>query len=352
MKNDKNVTISDIAAAAGVSKTTVSRYLNNRFDLMSEETRSRIQSVIRVSGYRPSDIARSLKNRRSMLVGVVISDISSPFSSALILGVTNVLGRSGYVPIFVSCEDDKQKEEEFITFLLARAVDGLIINTVSSQNPFLINIANQGLPVVLCDRYVEDYKFDIVTGDYRESMREMLGHLAQQGFARAALFTQTHWEHNSPRYLRREGFLAGMEEYFGVRDAQDLIYVVDPDDETSAVRQLEQLMARCAPGEVPAVIGVNSVTTIHVLHAIRELGLRVPDEIGVCGPDDWSWTRQMNWPDLVTPGISTFVVHAYDIGVKVAELLLERIANPELPKQERIIPCELEPRGSTLLRRG
>ena len=87
----KKVTITDIAKAAGVSKTTISRYLNGRFDLMSPETRRRIESVIDVSGYQPSTIARSLKNKRSLLLGIVVSDQSSPFSTAVLLGVGDAL---------------------------------------------------------------------------------------------------------------------------------------------------------------------------------------------------------------------------------------------------------------------
>ena len=146
----KKVTITDIAKASGVSKTTISRYLNGRFDLMSPETRRRIESVIDVSGYQPSTIARSLKNKRSLLLGIVVSDQSSPFSTAVLLGVGDALRNTEYVPVFVNCDDDPAKERYQISFLLSRGVDGLIVNTTSYENPFLVNLEARGVPVVLC----------------------------------------------------------------------------------------------------------------------------------------------------------------------------------------------------------
>jgi LacI family kdg operon repressor len=108
----KKMTISDIARAAGVSKTTVSRYLNEKFDMMGPGTRERIKHVIALSNYRPSTIAQSLKSKRTMQIGVIIADISSPFSTALLQGVGEVLDRRGYIPLIVNSGNDIRKEEK------------------------------------------------------------------------------------------------------------------------------------------------------------------------------------------------------------------------------------------------
>ena len=102
MKAGNRVTITDIAAAAGVSKTTVSRYINGQEHLMSEKTRNRLKTVIELLDYHPSDIARSLKSKKTNMIGVVISDITSPFFSAVIVGIGNVLARNHYTPLFVN----------------------------------------------------------------------------------------------------------------------------------------------------------------------------------------------------------------------------------------------------------
>ena len=94
---------------------------------------------------------------------------------------------------------------------------------------------------------------------------------------------------------------------------------------------------------------MNSVTTTYTLHAMREMGLAIPQQIGLCGPEDWNWGDQMNWPELTAPQLTTASVHAREIGATATHLLLARIADPSLAKQEVLLPSELSPRASTLL---
>lgn len=346
MKQKNRITIDDVAAASGVSKTTVSRYINGQHHLMGEKTRARIKTVIDLLDYRPSDIARSLKNKKTNLIGVLISDISSPFSSAVILGVGDVLARHNYIPLFVNCNDDPSQEEAYVHSLLARGVDGLIVNATSADNRFLITVAAQGFPLVLCDREVRDYNFDLVSTKNKEMMRTLVSHLQRQGFTRPALFTQ-RWEKNSARYLRRDGFLAATQEVYG-RPAQEDVYLVRASQPDSATEQLQRFLSTVKPGEIPAIVGVNSITTMRVYQAIQRLGLSMPGEIGLCGPDDWNWDNGMNWPSIVETHITTATIHAREIGEWSAQLLLDRIANPGLPQQEHKLGTQLSVRSSTL----
>ena len=187
MQNGRKATISDIAAASGLSKTTVSRYINGMTHLMSEETCIKLKGIIERMNYRPSSIARSLKSKKTHTVGVVVADISSPWSSAVVGGIGDVLLKEEYIPIFANANEDINREKDYITSLLEREVDGLIVNTASDINPFLIEIAKTGVPIVLCDRYVQDYDFDIVTIDNEGMMFKILEHLKEQGFTRIAL---------------------------------------------------------------------------------------------------------------------------------------------------------------------
>ena len=157
------VTISNIAAAAGVSKATVSRYLNGHKEMMGEETGERIRQAIEEANYRPSDIARNLKRRTSNLIGVVISDISSPFSSAVVIGVSEYLERQGFSPLFTNSADDPSLEAKNIASLLAKGVSGLIVNTASYDNQTLLDVGAGGMPVVLCDRYVRNLSLINIT---------------------------------------------------------------------------------------------------------------------------------------------------------------------------------------------
>lgn len=155
----KRATIKDIAEQAGVSGTTVSRYLNGKFNYMSEETKKRIEIVIDELGYRPSNIARTLKSNKSKLVGAVIADIENPFSNKIIKGLTDKANELGYSLMISVSNNSVEKENESIARFLDNQVDGLIINTVGENEPTLKKIQKQ-IPLVLIDRDVTSFKAD------------------------------------------------------------------------------------------------------------------------------------------------------------------------------------------------
>lgn len=345
MKSDKKLTINDIAKAAGVSKTTVSRYINGHSEMMSKDTQNRLKTIIEMSNYQPSDIARNLKRQTSNLIGVIISDISSPFSSAVAIGIGGYLKNEGYTPLFVSCNDSLEQEEEGIASLISKGISGLIVNTSSYTNNYLINIACKGIPVVLCDRYVKNYNFDIVTSKHQQGIYNLVMHLKKQGYTRPFMFTQ-NWERNSVRSIRRQSFIDAVQQIYGYSPEND-IYLVSNKEKHYVYEELKKLQESLKPGDIPAVIGVNSVTTVRVFKAIKEMGLNMPNDIGLCGPEDWDWDNDMNWPYLVTPHITTLVVSSTEVGRLSAKLLLEKIKNPNLPPQEIMLPCEISARQST-----
>lgn len=346
MKIKTKITINDIAKAAGVSKTTVSRYINGKTEQMSKETRDRLKAIIEMSNYKPSDIARNLKLQKSNLIGITISDISSPFSSAIILGISNYLEKNGYTPLFVNCDDNLENEEKSITSLITKGVSGLIINTTSYENNHLINIASKGIPVVLCDRYVKNYNFNIVSSEHKQGIYNLATHLKSQGYTRPIMFAQ-QWEGNSSRFIRRQCFIDSVNQIYGYSPEND-IYIISSKNKHSAHETLMQVKSSLKDGDIPAIIGINSATTVRTYKAIKELKLSMPNEIGLCGPEDWDWDNDMNWPTLISPNITTLVVHSTEIGEKSAELLLENINNPGNPAKEILLPCEISMRGSTI----
>jgi LacI family kdg operon repressor len=347
---EKKMTITDIAKAAGVSKATVSRYLNGKYGLMSPDTRERIRRIIALSGYEPSPIARSLKSRRTMQVGVVIADISSPFSAALLQGVGQVLDGEGYMPLIVNSDNQRKNEEKFVGELIRRGVDGLLINTAAYTNPYLIEVASQGVPVVLCDRYVKDYNFDIVTSEKKLPTEKLLRHLKHQGFSAPFLFIENYAE-NSTRFLRRRAFITYLEEIYHIHTPERQVIPVEVRDPDATAGELRRILASTPQQGFPAIIAGNTLTAMHLLGVIKELGLKIPREIGVCGPDDWNWGRGVEWASLFDPGITTYSVDATGMGAAAARLLLNRIHAPGEPKRKILLPVSLRIKGSTLLRR-
>ena len=346
----KKLTINDIAAASGVSKTTVSRYLNGKFNMMSVQTRERIKSVIDISAYKPSPIAQSLKSRKTMQIGIVISDLSSPFFSSMLKGISRVLGERNYDMLIVDSGENPKHEQKLVDGLIQRGVDGLLINTSTYENPFLINIANDGTPIVLCDRYVKDYNFDIVTNETQAPFESILRHARNEGFSVPYLFIE-EYRHNSTRYLRRRSFIKYSSEYYPNASARENVICIDPDNPEETEAHIRRIIAQNNEPTPPVIIGGNTVTTMHILGVVKSCGLTMPHEIGVCGADDWSWERRMDWAVLIDPGITAFAINAVGLGVEAAQLLMNRIDHPESEKQRILLPVRFVVRGSTRLKK-
>lgn len=345
----KNVTIADIAQAAGVSKTTVSRYLNGKYSMMSADTRARIETVIRMANYHPNSIAQSLRGRRSMQIGVVVSDISSPFCASMVRGLGHTLLDAGYAPLFADSKDDPKLEKHLIETLLSRKVDGLIVNTSSYVNPSLIQIACDGIPIVLCDRLVSDFRFSFVGCRHKEPVHQLMAHLKEEGFSKVGFFTQDYTS-ISTRLIRHNAYLEGLKEYFPQEDGEALTFILDLTDRKRTAQCVRQLLDTCGPGEVPAIMAVNSVTCTHILSVIQELGLSRPGDVGLCGPDDWGWDYRYSVSPMGLSDITSFCVYPTQIGEIAAQILLQMIQNPDMEKQEVFLPTEVVIRHSTQLR--
>lgn len=350
LSTNKSFTIGDIAKSAGVSKTTVSRYLNGKYEYMSEETRDRIESIIKVSNFHPNNMARSLKSQKSKLIGLVVADIESPFTSSIIKSVGDTLRDFGYNIIIVNSDNSYDKEKEYISSLLSQRVDGLIVNTTINNNPFLIDLANKGMPIVLADRFVKDYNFDITYIECTQSMNTAMHHLYEQGFQKVFLIIQPY-DTISARYLRYEAFVEHLKQR-GIPDPESYVIKVDLECEDSISCALKEVLADCQNDNTPpAVITTNGITLLHILNAVHSMGIRMPEDLGVCGYDDWGWLPSMGWASMIDKGITALVTQPHLLGKYSAEILLERINNPENPKKSIPVPVDFVVRGSTLLKK-
>ncbi len=343
----KKPTISDVAKAAGVSKTTVSRYINGKYELMGQDTCERLRMVIEMTGYRPSDVARSLKSHHSKMIGVIISDISTPFSSALISGINQVLVEADYIPIFVNCENNSKKELEYAKSLLAKDVDGLLVNSCSFDNPYLVKLDCNGFPVVLLDRPIKDHNFDIVASNIKRPIAELMYHLKQQGFCAPYMFTQ-ELSASSTRALRHDAFLESATEIFELEDPVQNIRNINISKPEVTEKYIKDILE--TENGTPAFIGVNTMTTLNTVNVLKHMGARIPKDVGVCGPDDWSWGQKLEWAGLIEPGITTYVIKAEEIGAKAAELLLSRLNGTATEKRQVILDSEIVVRGSTQIK--
>ena len=345
----KKLTITDIARIAGVSKTTVSRYLNGKFEFMSPVTRDHIRSAIEGTGYQPNNIARSLKSQRSMLIGLVLADIGSFFSNSVAKVIGDAVVPYGYNLIAANCDNSYEREQMLVRSLVNQQVDGLVVNTTQMHNPFLIELANNGLPIVLCDRFVNDYHFDIAYIENNNPVRQVMEHLKQQGFGRIVMFVQP-WQQVSPRALRRVAFVTKLRED-GAAEPEENVFSVDLEHPSQVGQRLDQLLEitrnDAAP---PAILCTNGVTLMHTARAITERRLRMPTQVGLCGYDEWGWASELGWAAMVDVGVTTLTPSLHQLGDLTASMLLERMGDASRPKRQESVEAVLQVRPSTLLR--
>jgi LacI family transcriptional regulator, kdg operon repressor len=331
-------TIDMVASLAKVSKTTISRYLNGRFEFMSDETRKRIQTVIEELDYRPNNLARGLKSNRSGLIGVLVADIGSPFSSILVKGVGDTCKERGYQTIIANTDNDPEKEREYIRSLIDNRVEGLIVNITGENDDFLLELKDEGIPIVVADRPMETLSLDTVTSNNAEMTYRTIQHLYEQGFERVAFITQEISQVRT-RYVRYHTFLKACRDLFGV-DGEKWVHVIDPSDVGALARGLQAFL-NMDDGPA-AAFAVNGVMLLSLVKAIRQLGLVMPDDLGVVGYDDWDWAS------LIPPGITTISQPSYNVGVQSALRLIQRIKDNR-PKPKLIeLPSELIVRGSSV----
>lgn len=333
-------TIGEVARQAGVSKTTISRYLNQRYEFMSAETKKRIESVIREMGYRPNNLARSLKSNRSGLIGVLVADISNPFSSILVKGIGDTCKNRGFQTIIANTDNDPQKELDYIRSLMDNRVEGLIVNITGENNDYLMELHAHGVPVVLADRPMTEPFLDTVTSNNYEMTYETMRHLVDQGFERVAFFTQETSSIRT-RLKRHEAFLQACGDFLHV-DGEKFVYVVDPDNVEEVTKAVMSFLKDSSSPS--ALFAVNGVTLLSIVQSITQLNLRMPDDVGICGYDDWGWAA------VIPPGITVISQPSYKVGVEAAKRLLRQIQSKRPVKPKLIeLPSSLVVRGSTQL---
>ena len=340
---EKKITIDQVAKLCGVSKTTISRYLNGKFENISAGTRENIRQVIEELDYRPNRSAQRLKASRSMLIGCTIGDVSSPFSGLLLKVITRVCEAAGYQVLFADSAEDPKRERNAIQGFLQNQVDGLIVNSPGGNDMLLIETQERGVPIVLADRgLMQEGRLDTVASTDRQSAFDSVSFLLNCGYTKVAFFSEGNRQ-ITPRLLRCRGYIEAVEKICP-QDAAPIIYEFDKSDPDSCRRCVVDFRSRF-PDERIAILSVNGTTTPHILLAFQAEGLSLGWYYGLCTFDDWTWLR------LAPPGITSVALNTEQIGEEAARLLLERISGKrpqDAPAAYIEIPTKLNVRGSTL----
>ncbi|MGK9283889.1 LacI family DNA-binding transcriptional regulator [Sinorhizobium meliloti] len=312
----------DVAKAAHVSVATVSAVINGSAPV-SPELRSRIEQAIGLIGYKRNAIARSLKLGTTRTVGLMVADITNPFFTDVVAVIQDVLHRAGYAVMLCCNDEDVASQDEQIALLIDRSVDGLIIAPAGDDETLKRMIASANLPTVLIDRLCDGIDTDAVVLDNRRAVQDAtvymlgLGH-RRIGYISGSLDTSTGRE-------RLAGYRAALEAA-GLPCEEDLIRIGnfrEKDAYTAAIQLLT------SPERPTAIFSANNLMVIGVMKAIRDIGLRCPDDVSVASFDDFPWA------DVFQPHLTTIAQPVQAIGEQAAQLVLDRLsgASPEAPRR-------------------
>lgn len=338
MKEQKKVTIDDVAREAKVSKSTISRYLNEKFEFMSDDTRDRIHKVISQLNYRPSNTARTLKLKKSSLIGVVMADLTNPFSSMLIKGIGDECRKYDYNIIITNSDNDKIKEKQDIMSLMDQNIDGLVINGTGYNEKFVMRIQQLGIPVIMLDRVVNPKFFDCVTSNNFEMTFNVTNYMIDQGFGSFAMFTPDVGK-ISARRDRKKAFIEACSSRLDSSNFN--VYVCDNANLDKTKQDLISFVKNNSGNKV--VFAANGVTLLNLLHVINDINLKIPVDIGIYGYDNWGWAS------LIPPGITTISQPTYAMGVESAKILLKKLGGDSEKTSCIYLKSRLEIRGSTHL---
>jgi LacI family kdg operon repressor len=331
-------TIADVARRAGVSKATVSRFLNHRDTLLSRDIAARVEAAVAALAYSPSPMAQALKRGRSRLVGLVVADIANPYSVAVLRGAEQACQDAGYLVMLFNLGNQPGREREAIEALSGYQVDGFILNTPGGDGGAVDEVRRRGKPVVLVDRRHHDAEADFVSLDNAGAVRLAGDHLLAAGY-RELLYLTEPMQEVSSRIERESAFRAFLADRPGAAAGRSAECREDDADGLDAA--LRALRARAGGGPPPAVLAGNAVISLRLAAAAARLGWRLGPDLGLVGFDD------PDWAPLVGPGLSAIAQPTDDIGRIAAGCLIERMQGLAPPPRTVLLAGRLRPRGSS-----
>jgi len=319
------VTIREVAARAGVSVSTVSRVLNGRDARhMRPETKERVLRAIEELEYTPVKAARSLRRQRTQVIGVLLPDISNPFFSLLARGVESVAFERGYSILICDSHHSVEKESRYLDILLAEGVEGIVFVPAGQPDMSRIErLLRKGVRIVVADRRVAG--LPTVEADNRGGSRKLTEYVLSLGYRRIAYIAGP--KEASTAQDRLLGFQDAMEE-------AGLKPVVVRHGNFTYESGYELAKAVLETGKVEAIMCGNDLMAIGAIRAAENLGLRVPEDLGVTGFD---YTPLLA---LAKPKLTTVKVPSYRFGEEVARQLFDGKG------EDLVLPVKLIP-GAT-----
>lgn len=318
-------TLRDLAAAVGVSVTTVSNVLNGRPNVGSD-IRERVLRAAKKLGYRPNLAAQAMRTGRTRAIGLVLPDLTNPFFPELAQAVENTARSAGLLVCLIDSQGKTEGEADGFSLLMQHAVDGVIWCPLGPTAP--ATLKNFSKPVVLIDRPRQGY--DVVQSDYAMGGRLLAEYALRMGHTSVGLLSGP--ERIESARQRRDGFLGARPRELKV--AWEVGVGFD------GLLTREAVAALTRRRSATLIICGNDLIAISAIRCLSEHGIRVPEDVSITGFDNIRWT------ELVTPRLTTIAQPIAAIGAKAVELMRERMSGEPLVSRRTIFDVALIERDS------
>jgi LacI family transcriptional regulator len=274
-----------------------------------------VEKVIAALGYVPNGLARGLTSSKTGVLGLMVPDVSNPFYAPIVRGAESIARRAGFHVILCNSESNLAYEREYISAMLRQRIEGLLIAPVGDESRAnLLHLERLHTPYVLIDRSVNGVECDVVQADSVGGARRLIEHLIALGHRRIAMIAEGMSVSTSRD--RRRGYQDALETAGIPIDTRFLIETTV--DLPGGYNGMQKLLELDTPPT--AVFAINNLTAVGAIRAIREHGIRVPEDMALVAFDDIEHVASM-WPFL-----TVIPQPAETFGVIAAQLLLERIA--------------------------
>ena len=330
------VTLKELSRLAGVHPSTVARVLHNDpRQRVSDEVRERIFRLAEELHYRPNSLARSLRTRRSAVLGALIPDIANPFFASVLRGIEDVAAERDYSVILANTDDQAARETRGLEMMRERQVDGLLLATARRQDPAIARLVEEQVPFVLVNRHTDPVTPNAVVFDDYAGGRTAVEYLLSLGHRRIAHISAS--DEMSTGHLRYRAYVDTLIAH-GIGEDPALI-ARGTFREAGGYEAMQRLLMVADPPT--AVFAVNDLAAAGALNALAEAGLRVPQDVSVIGFNDvFQHTR-------LAPQLTTMQAPARALGAQAAERLLAMIVDGIWPDAPLLLPVTLVKRDTT-----
>lgn len=337
----KKITIDDVAKQAGVSKGTVSAVINAK-NSVKPETRDHILNIMKELNFRPKAVARNLKNgNQDKSIGVIIKDLNYPFYTSIASGVKEYAESKGYSVVVSSSENDHECEKKFSHFFSTKDIKGAIIAPVvegTSEIEHLFKLKMINYPFVLLED-VKGIQANVVAIDNLKAIKKAVKYLIDNGHTKIVHFAGP--PNSSHTQERIEGFRHAFSERTLVF-RKDMIVSIGSQYEDSYKNAIEYFKNKSREDYPTAIVCFNDQQALAVMSVLKELNIKIPDEISIIGNDDIFYAKIYPVP------LTTIRAPKCEIGRKAAEILIRNIESFELlPVQKVFLDTEFIIREST-----